>query len=446
MYHASMMIQQDNAESEENHFLLIDGGFDGAQILSDMWVFALSTRQWHRVEQSGSIPLNRFGHTLTYVPTEECAILLGGSLEDTMLSYTMKFSFEEDSVSVAWSKIISRSNPPSSRIFHSAVLMRPKWIFLFGGYSQDQNASAYIYDLKLQRWCRPLADGNLPLQGHASTQLLDKLLVFSGARRTNNDAIRKVHFEDFLRPDKIFDLVFERSMKLTRKLIFCTVLELKGPSQNTQFKFKIVTVGDTAVGKSCLLLRFVTDTYHDLHVATVGTDFSSIVTLVGGKLCTLHLRDTAGQERFAGLSGNYFRDADGFAMVFDITRRSSFEHIVDWIEIIKEHHPLGAESEIVLIGNKADLPNPQVTKQEAEKLASTIGGYYVATSAKTAENVDLAFLDLAGKLLAKKQAAGQKKSSGSQPVTHTLRLGQDSEEEGSSALGLLCPGLRCANG
>eukprot|EP01055_Gregarina_sp_Pseudo9_P005574 Gregarina_sp_Pseudo_9__5573@NODE_74_length_4574_cov_25_621830_g68_i0_p3_GENE_NODE_74_length_4574_cov_25_621830_g68_i0NODE_74_length_4574_cov_25_621830_g68_i0_p3_ORF_typecomplete_len276_score41_04Ras/PF00071_22/7_7e52Roc/PF08477_13/1_8e19Roc/PF08477_13/8_1e03Arf/PF00025_21/1_5e16Gtr1_RagA/PF04670_12/1_1e05GTP_EFTU/PF00009_27/5e05RsgA_GTPase/PF03193_16/19RsgA_GTPase/PF03193_16/0_18SRPRB/PF09439_10/0_012MnmE_helical/PF12631_7/0_035MMR_HSR1/PF01926_23/0_053FeoB_N/PF02421_18/0_17_NODE_74_length_4574_ len=275
---------------------------------------------------------------------------------------------------------------------------------------------------------------------------MDKLLVFSGARRTSTEAMKNVHLEDFLRPDKIFDLVFERSMKLTRKLMYCTVLELKRPSQNTQHKFKIVTVGDTAVGKSCLLLRFVTDTYHDLHMATVGTDCSSIVTLVGGKLCTLQMWDTAGQERFAGLSGSYFRDADGFALVFDMTRRKSFDHVVDWIDIIKEHHPLGSESEIVLIGNKADLPDHRVTEEEAQKLARSINAYFVMTSAKTAENVDLAFLDLATRLLAKKNAAGHQKSSGSTAVvSHTLRLGQESEDEGAG-FGLMCPGLRCGTG
>eukprot|EP01053_Blabericola_migrator_P005217 Blabericola_migrator_1__5216@NODE_2688_length_2459_cov_58_704013_g1680_i0_p1_GENE_NODE_2688_length_2459_cov_58_704013_g1680_i0NODE_2688_length_2459_cov_58_704013_g1680_i0_p1_ORF_typecomplete_len591_score54_68Ras/PF00071_22/1_2e48Kelch_3/PF13415_6/1_8e02Kelch_3/PF13415_6/0_0013Kelch_3/PF13415_6/1_1e06Kelch_3/PF13415_6/1_1e13Kelch_3/PF13415_6/0_82Kelch_3/PF13415_6/1_7Kelch_4/PF13418_6/0_16Kelch_4/PF13418_6/0_044Kelch_4/PF13418_6/7_5e09Kelch_4/PF13418_6/0_12Kelch_4/PF13418_6/0_004Kelch_4/PF13418_6/ len=439
MFHASAVVSsKDEGDDNVDQYLIIDGGFDGSERLDDTWAYDLSTSTWYQLESQGNPPSKRFGHTMT--PNGTTIYMLGGTLGDTISAYKVEIEIHESRSVATWSKLISRSHPPPCRIFHSAILMRPKWIFIFGGQSADQNPGCYIYDLNLERWRKPLSEGAIHLQGQASTQLMDKLLMFSGAKRS--EVGPEMLLEDFLRPDKIFTLMLNSSMKLTRKLIYCTVLELKGPSQNSQMKFKIVTAGDTGVGKSCLLLRFVTDTYKETHMATVGADCSSIVTLVGGKLCTLQLWDTAGQERFANLSGLYFRDADGIALVFDMTRRSSFEHIIDWLDVVKEHVQLGAQHELVLIGNKSDLPNQKVTRHEAEKLAVSIGGHFVATSAKTADNVDMAFLDTAARLVTKRQVSGQKRSS--EGGSLTLRLDQSEEEP--HGLSAMCPSLRCSNG
>ncbi|CAE7940896.1 rab1D [Symbiodinium necroappetens] len=96
---------------------------------------------------------------------------------------------------------------------------------------------------------------------------------------------------------------------------------VKGGVSEGDFKFKLVTVGDSGVGKSCLLTRFVQDYYSDCHVSTIGVDFKTVVTMVKGRLVKLQLWDTAGQERFSVVTGNYYRNSDGFIFVYDATSR-----------------------------------------------------------------------------------------------------------------------------
>ncbi|PHJ23449.1 ras family, partial [Cystoisospora suis] len=135
--------------------------------------------------------------------------------------------------------------------------------------------------------------------------------------------------------------------QLSSKLFFLNVLEIKDQGgattaaaaasstsggSSSSFRFKLVTIGDSGVGKSCLLMRFVQDEYSDFQVSTIGVDFKAVQTMVKGRVCTLQLWDTAGQERFSGVTGNYYRNADGFILVFDMSKRASFLHIHHWLE------------------------------------------------------------------------------------------------------------------
>eukprot|EP01068_Selenidium_serpulae_P005154 Selendium_serpulae@DN3887_c0_g1_i3.p1 len=202
--------------------------------------------------------------------------------------------------------------------------------------------------------------------------------------------------------------------RISKKLFFLSVLELKEDAGDGEYKFKVVTVGDSAVGKSCLLTRFVQDYYSDFHVATVGMDFKSVVTMSKGKHVTLQLWDTAGQERFSGVTGSYYRSADCFVMVFDATRQETFDHITEiWLKNIKENHDCGPGTEWLLIGNKYDLADLVVVSEEtAAATAAALGATFVATSAKTAANVDSAFLSAAGRLVETRRAAAQSRSRG----------------------------------
>jgi small GTP-binding protein len=158
--------------------------------------------------------------------------------------------------------------------------------------------------------------------------------------------------------------------------------------------YKILLLGDSSVGKSCLLLRYCDDSFQDIHLATIGLDFRlKTINLENNKKIKAQIWDTAGQDRFRAITKNYYRGANGILLIFDITDRSSFEHIRNWIEQIKEEAP--EQIIIYLVGNKIDNENNRVvTNEEAKKLAEEFKLKYFETSAKNSINVDTTFLDL----------------------------------------------------
>ena len=158
--------------------------------------------------------------------------------------------------------------------------------------------------------------------------------------------------------------------------------------------YKILLLGDSAVGKSCLLLRYCDEKFQDLHLATIGLDFRlKRINLENNKKIKVQIWDTAGQDRFLAITKNYYRGANGILLVFDITNLSSFEHIKNWIEQIKEEAP--EKIIIYLVGNKIDCTNNIViSNEEGNKLAKQFSLKYYETSAKTNENVDSTFLEL----------------------------------------------------
>ncbi|XP_005290021.1 ras-related protein Rab-39A [Chrysemys picta bellii] len=160
------------------------------------------------------------------------------------------------------------------------------------------------------------------------------------------------------------------------------------------YQFRLIVLGDSTVGKSCLLHRFTEGRFPGpLHCdPTVGVDFfSRLVEIEPGKRVKLQLWDTAGQERFRSITRSYYRNSVGGLLVFDITNRRSFEHVKDWLEEAKMHvQPF--QIVFLLVGHKCDLVSQrQVTREEAEKLSSTRGMKYIETSAKDATNVEESF-------------------------------------------------------
>ncbi|XP_028582044.1 ras-related protein Rab-39A [Podarcis muralis] len=160
------------------------------------------------------------------------------------------------------------------------------------------------------------------------------------------------------------------------------------------YQFRLIVLGDSTVGKSCLLHRFTEGRFPGpMHSdPTVGVDFfSRLVEIEPGKRIKLQLWDTAGQERFRSITRSYYRNSVGGLLVFDITNRSSFEHVYDWLQEAKMHvHPF--QIVFILVGHKCDLETQrQVTREEAEELASACGMKYIETSAKDATNVEESF-------------------------------------------------------
>ncbi|KAK7930379.1 hypothetical protein WMY93_006774 [Mugilogobius chulae] len=160
------------------------------------------------------------------------------------------------------------------------------------------------------------------------------------------------------------------------------------------YLFKLLLIGDTDVGKSCLLLRFADDTFLDKTINTIGVDFKIRTIELGGKTIKLQIWDTAGQERFRTFSCSYYRGAHGIIVVYDVTRQESFNNVKQWLQEID----LSADESVnkLLVGNKCDLTTKKVVDYTtAKEFADHLGIPFLETSAKNATNVDQAFMWMA---------------------------------------------------
>jgi len=170
------------------------------------------------------------------------------------------------------------------------------------------------------------------------------------------------------------------------------------------FLFKLVLIGDSGVGKSCLLLRFADDAFTESYISTIGVDFRFRTVKIDGKTVKLQIWDTAGQERFRTITSAYYRGADGIIMVFDVTSVESFDHVSDWLKEVNRYAADGTVK--LLVGNKCDRPasDKAVTIDQAKEYANELGIAFLETSAKSAKNVEEAFLTIAGELIRQKSA------------------------------------------
>ncbi|RTG85220.1 Ras-related protein Rab-2A, partial [Schistosoma bovis] len=148
------------------------------------------------------------------------------------------------------------------------------------------------------------------------------------------------------------------------------------------------------VGKSCLLLQFTDKRFQPVHDLTIGVEFGARMINIDDKQIKLQIWDTAGQESFRSITRSYYRGAAGALLVYDITRRETFTHLTTWLEDARQHS--SSNMVIMLIGNKSDLESRRdVQKEEGEAFAREHGLIFMETSAKTAANVEDAFIDTA---------------------------------------------------
>ncbi|CAK9036630.1 unnamed protein product [Durusdinium trenchii] len=179
--------------------------------------------------------------------------------------------------------------------------------------------------------------------------------------------------------------------------------ELAGDYQEL---FKFIIIGDEAVGKTCLLLQFTDKRYRTTHQVTVGVEFGSRTVEVAGCRVKLQCWDTAGQDRFRSIIRSYYRGAAGMLLVYDISQRDSFDHILQWLKEAKDN--ADPDLVITLIGNKADKERErQVRYDEGKMLARSHGLLFMETSAVTGQSVDDAFLSTAKHVLVKQQKRHQ---------------------------------------
>ena len=163
--------------------------------------------------------------------------------------------------------------------------------------------------------------------------------------------------------------------------------------------FKLLIIGESGVGKTCLLLRFTDDSFTANHLTTIGIDFKIKVINILNKTIKLQIWDTAGQERFRTITKTYYKGAQGIILTYDVTDDNSFKNIRNWIKQIETN----AQTNVckVLVGNKCDKPDRKVSYEEGKKLADDYGMDFFETSAKSNTNVNETFNTLTQQILNK---------------------------------------------
>jgi len=200
------------------------------------------------------------------------------------------------------------------------------------------------------------------------------------------------------------------------------------------YLFKVVLIGDSEVGKSNLLLRFTRDEFNLESRSTIGVEFASrSVTLEDNKIAKAQIWDTAGQERYRAITSAYYRGALGALLIFDVTKRTSFESIERWLVELSEH--ASPRIRTLLIGNKNDLEHLRtVSTEEAQNLAESRSMAYIETSALNSTNVEKAFMEILKEIYAEVKIC----SSGppleqAQPITLRHAEQEDSDRDSCCA-------------
>ncbi|EZF28456.1 GTP-binding protein ypt1 [Trichophyton interdigitale H6] len=143
------------------------------------------------------------------------------------------------------------------------------------------------------------------------------------------------------------------------------------------YLFKLLLIGDSGVGKSCLLLRFADDTYTESYISTIGVDFKIRTIELDGKTVKLQIWDTAGQERFRTITSSYYRGAHGICVVYDVTDMDSFNNVKQWLQEIDRYATQGVNK--LLVGNKSDMEDKKVVEYTVAKVRITIPPPYLRT-------------------------------------------------------------------
>ena len=212
--------------------------------------------------------------------------------------------------------------------------------------------------------------------------------------------------------------------------------------------FKCILIGDSGVGKSCLMMRFAEDTFNHEFVSTIGVDFTNRTMELDGERVKCQLWDTAGQERFRTLTTSYYRDAQGVVIVYDVSDRQSFDNVNSWKADVQRY--ASADVAMLILGNKADLGEHRaVTFAEGGALAAEGGAgtpevLFYETSAKDSYNVEEAFMALASVIKDRgliRETGGGGRAAGSSSVVGTAggapgsRLGGGEGSPGSGDRG-----------
>ncbi|XP_036029284.1 ras-related protein Rab-12 [Onychomys torridus] len=175
----------------------------------------------------------------------------------------------------------------------------------------------------------------------------------------------------------------------------------KQPPRPADFKLQVIIIGSRGVGKTSLMERFTDDTFCEACKSTVGVDFKIKTVELRGKKIRLQIWDTAGQERFNSITSAYYRSAKGIILVYDITKKETFDDLPKWMKMIDKY--ASEDAELLLVGNKLDCEvDREISRQQGEKFSQQITGMrFCEASAKDNFNVDEIFLKLVDDILKK---------------------------------------------
>ena len=160
--------------------------------------------------------------------------------------------------------------------------------------------------------------------------------------------------------------------------------------ENYEMMFKVVLVGDSFVGKTNIMSKYLKNEFHEDSKATVGVEFGSRQFNIEGHVIKAQIWDTAGQERYKAITSAYYKGAKGAFIVYDITRKESFDNVTKWAEQLKS--TADKNLTIIIVGNKTDLEDQrQVTSEEGQNKANELESAFIETSAASGSNLDKAF-------------------------------------------------------
>ena len=154
--------------------------------------------------------------------------------------------------------------------------------------------------------------------------------------------------------------------------------------------FKIILVGDTSVGKTNIINKYIKNEFQEDFYATIGVEFSHKQFIVDNHKIKAQIWDTAGQERYKSITSAYYKGAKGAFIVYDITNKFTFESVDKWVQDLNSYGEKNLS--LLLVGNKSDLENKrQINKEEGEEKAKSFGLGFIETSACSGDNIDQAF-------------------------------------------------------
>ncbi|MHA1385078.1 MAG: Rab family GTPase [Candidatus Helarchaeota archaeon] len=170
-------------------------------------------------------------------------------------------------------------------------------------------------------------------------------------------------------------------------------------SQKMEKVYKIVMLGDEAVGKTSIIIQHVEKRFDESYKMTIGTDISAKLMQLDGQNIYMLIWDIGGQEKYKILRESYLKGAFGGIIVYDVTKKSSFDHVMDWYE---ESREICGDIPLILVGNKIDLADDRkILETDGQRLAKEINADFFETSAKTGEKIDLVFEKLVNKIIKK---------------------------------------------
>ena len=319
-----------------------------------------------------------------------------------------------DLKAMTWSQPQCFGSVPPPMGFHTASMTGgDTHLLVYGGETQMSltlghgGGAPFVFDRLRWVWSRPQFNSSdfCPPSLHATASVMNKPVTFGGVCRRNGGGVTmatassaaaaaaqrpRVEVTDKL---KLFNtVVFSASDESGRggngdNVGSNGISSKSGADRNT--KIKLIIVGDSGVGKSNLLMRFADDHFETNSQSTIGVDFKTCVTAVGGRKVRLLCWDTAGQERYRTITSNYYRGADAALFVYDCTRPETVENLPKWIAAVREH--CGENLPSLFVANKADMVAE--LEQQQESVAGDGGGASdgsTSTAAPTEEAIDAA--------------------------------------------------------